>query len=143
MKEFMRNSLQKKLGYLNVNRNDRKGALHRTWGYVFTNQIEGDYIEFGVYQGDSFVESYLSYLEFRQWVDGQLQSKEPWRVQLARELHSKTASFHALDTFEGMPANDEGSFFFAEKSFRGNLEKVRAKCERKGLREPQARFYKG
>jgi hypothetical protein len=34
-----------------LNKNDRAGALHRAWGHIFTNHIQGDYVEFGVYQG--------------------------------------------------------------------------------------------
>ena len=39
------------------NRNDRIGALYRAWGHVFSSQISGNYIEYGVYKGTTFIES--------------------------------------------------------------------------------------
>lgn len=53
-----------------LNKNDRAGALHRAWGHIFTNHIYGDYVEFGVYQGSSFVESYNQYKTFERWLQG-------------------------------------------------------------------------
>ena len=47
----------------NINRNDNLGALHKAWGYVFTNQLYGSYYEFGVYEGNSMINSYLEFLE--------------------------------------------------------------------------------
>ena len=41
-----------------INRNDRIGALYKAWGYIFSNQIEGDYLEYGVFRGTTFIHSY-------------------------------------------------------------------------------------
>ena len=53
-----------------INKNDRASALHRAWGHVFTNHLPGDYVEFGVYHGDSFIESYKQRCQFRNWLNG-------------------------------------------------------------------------
>ena len=34
-----------------INRNDRMGALHKAWGFIFSNFIIGDYIEFLCVEG--------------------------------------------------------------------------------------------
>ena len=121
MKKLIQGFLQRKLGMIKINRNDRKGALHRAWGHVYSNELEGDYIEFGVYHGDSLVESYLNYLEAQYWINGQLKSNEPWRVELAKYNKQRQVFFHALDTFEGMPENNEGYLGYAKGNFCGNL----------------------
>ena len=40
-----------------INLNDRRGALHKAWGHIFSNHLLGDYVEFGVYYGDSLNKS--------------------------------------------------------------------------------------
>ncbi len=90
-----------------LNKNDRAGALHRAWGHIFTNHIYGDYVEFGVYQGSSFVESYNQYKTFERWLQGQLASPEAWRRKVAQRYSGHKVHFHGLDTFSGMPKNSE------------------------------------
>lgn len=68
-----------------LNKNDRAGALHKAWGHIFTNHICGDYVEFGVYHGGSFVESYKQYKTFDRWLQGQLVSPEAWRRTAAQQ----------------------------------------------------------
>ena len=65
-----------RLGLLrgNIHRGDRYAALHLAWGHVFSNLIEGDYVEFGVYSGNGAVASILNYSEFGKWVDSQKSS---------------------------------------------------------------------
>ena len=59
-----------------LNKNNREGALHKAWGHVFSNHLIGDYVEFGVYKGDSFVESHKQYSNFRKWLASQTTSRE-------------------------------------------------------------------
>ena len=49
------------------NRNDTPGALFKAWGLAIVNQMKGAYYEFGVYQGESFRESYRIYQEYAAW----------------------------------------------------------------------------
>ena len=51
-----------------VHRNDRYGALVRAWGHVYTNHLFGDYVEFGVYRGDSIVSSLKIRNDFNLWL---------------------------------------------------------------------------
>ncbi len=108
---------------LNVNRgplnlNSRRGAFHKCWGHVFTNHLHGDYVEFGVYRGDSLIESIEAFLEFKKWLLEEAVSPEQWRAKQAQSspLNDKIM-FHGLDTFQGIPANDEHNFTFSEGDF--------------------------
>lgn len=105
-----------------INRNDRVGALHRAWGYVFTSQIEGAYYEFGVYRGETFRASHRIYREFLEWQQGQLASEEAWRKTAAAKYAAYRHHFYAFDTFEGMPDNSEGNVTFAPGHFFCTLE---------------------
>ena len=40
--------------------NHEYGAIDKAWGYVFSNYCMGDYVEFGVSKGDSFINSIKS-----------------------------------------------------------------------------------
>ena len=126
-----------------LHRNDRAGALHRAWGHVFTNHLEGDYLEFGVYLGASFVESYQQYQLFRNWLFSQMQSEEQWRRKVAEKYVQNTVRFRGLDTFSGMPENDEGNETFAGNTFVSSLAKVEARCHGAGMRTEIFSLYQG
>jgi len=126
-----------------LNKNDRAGALHRAWGHVFTNHIQGDYVEFGVYQGGSFVESYKQYKIFDRWLQGQLASPEEWRRTVAQRYSSHKTHFHGLDTFAGMPENAEGNATFAEGTYVASHAAVREKCMRAGMTTASFTLYPG
>lgn len=111
-----------------LHRNDRAGALHRAWGHIFTNQIVGDYFEFGVYQGDSFVESHRQYTKFRRWQIGQLNAQEHWRRDVAKDYSAATSHFHGFDTFAGIPANEEGNLTYAGGTFAADFNAVNQRC---------------
>lgn len=127
-----------------LHRNDRHGALHRAWGYVFSNHLVGDYYEFGVYQGESLVASYRTYGQYRAWLTAQTHSPEPWRRELAGPyLAQPPARFLGFDTFAGMPANDEGARQFAPGTFVGSEAAVRERCAAVGLVAPQLALVPG
>lgn len=126
-----------------LNRNDRAGALHRAWGHIFTNHIHGDYIEFGVYQGDTFIESYRQYKVFTRWLEGQLISPEAWRREVAKLYSNQQNHFHGLDTFSGMPKNQEGNGTFTAGTYISSDIEVRKKCIKAGMSEDSFSLYKG
>ena len=108
-----------------INLNDRKGSLHKAWGHIFSNHLDGDYVEFGVYQGDSLFNSIEIYLEFKNWLKLQLNSKEKWRVKISEQSPlNKKIIFHGLDTFEGIPKNRENNISFSEGNFKASEEFV-------------------
>jgi len=126
-----------------LNKNDRAGALHRAWGHIFTNHIYGDYVEFGVYQGSSFVESYNQYETFERWLQGQLASPEAWRRRVAQRYSGHKVHFHGLDTFSGMPKNSEDNATFAEGTYVSSYVKVMEKCLGAGMPANSFSLYQG
>lgn len=126
-----------------LNKNDRAGALHKAWGHIFTNHICGDYVEFGVYHGGSFVESYKQYKTFDRWLQGQLVSPEAWRRTVAQRYSSQKAHFHGLDTFAGMPENTEGNATFAAGTYAASHSAVKAKCLEAGMPAEAFSLYEG
>ena len=127
----------------NLNRNDRAGALHHAWGQIFTNHISGDYVGFGVYQGDSFVESFEQYKICTRWLKGQLVSPEEWLRTVAQRYGKQQAHFHGLDTFAGMPQNSEGNATFAGGTYLASHAAVRAKCLAAGMPLETFSLYEG
>jgi len=145
--EFIKNKIKYILEKLSINRGDinlntRKGAFHKAWGYVFSNHMLGDYIEFGVYKGDSFYDSITTYLKFREWFNNQFNSKENWRKNLATNSPlNEYAKFHGLDTFEGMPENNEKNIIFEKGNFNSNIENVIKKIKK--IKKIDYELYKG
>ena len=85
LKKYLKQILTKyKFVRGDVNLNTRRGAIHKAWGYFFSNHTIGDYVEFGVYKGDSFINSIEAYNEFKLWFKTQSSSNEKWRIELAK-----------------------------------------------------------
>jgi O-methyltransferase len=116
-----------------LNLNDRQGALHRAWGHVFSNHLAGDYVEFGVYQGDSFIKAHKEYMNFYKWLKDQTNSSEEWRRIVADKFISKKVNFHGLDTFAGMPDNEEDNPTFGAGTFISDFDEVHNKCVQAGM----------
>jgi len=76
-------------------------------------------------------------------MDKRENSDEAWRRKGAESFADFSAQFHALDTFAGMPANNEDENKFQEGSFMTSLEGVSKTCSKAGLTESVVRFYKG
>tara|TARA_A100001015_G_C14977033_1_gene707751 strand:+ start:338 stop:1075 length:738 start_codon:yes stop_codon:yes gene_type:complete len=128
-----------------VNKNDVAGALHKSWGYIVTNFIKGDYVEFGVYKGGSFVESYQQRLVFKEFLNQQLNHQEKWRREfmMKSNYHKFKPIFHGLDTFDGMPENDEQNIIFEKGSYFSNYDSVKKKCLKNGIPSESFFLYKG
>ena len=104
---------------------DRQGAFHMAWGHIYNNHMRGDYVEFGVYRGDSLLLSYLELQKFARWNASQLNSDENWRRQIASEYLDYLPNFIGFDTFEGMPENSENAREYASGNFETSLERVK------------------
>ena len=79
--------------------------------FVIENEISNesiDYLEFGVYKGESFRDSYRMYLTYDRWIKSQSESQEMWRRKINWDLKH---SFYAFDTFEGMPEKMKNAKF--------------------------------
>ena len=108
-----------------INLNSKAGALHKAWGHIFTNHLLGDYIEFGVYKGESFRISIEQYISFKSWLEDQKLVSEKWRNNLAKNSPlNKKIIFHGLDTFSGMPSNEEDNLVFNKNNFLSDYDKL-------------------
>ena len=127
-----------------IHRNDVYGAIHKAWGYIFTNHLNGDYVEFGVYKGSSVVSSLKIYDGFREWLFSQKKSDELWRREVANNspLNQKP-TFHCFDTFEGMPENNEGAISFQKGNFACDLESVKERISLNNKKLYKVEYYKG
>lgn len=100
------------------------GCLHTAASFATWNQIEGDYLEFGVYRGASFAAAYHALMRNRRMhLADAYQSPDyvRWKQNPPR--------FFAFDSFEGLPGGDAdrmadyvpGAFGCSEESFRVNI----------------------
>jgi hypothetical protein len=113
-----------------------RGCLYRACQFANRNYIAGDYLEFGVWKGESFIKVYqflsklrndhLAWLESRPTHSIQTGSSSPehaiWKQWKTR--------FFAFDSFEGLPEPDQreiaeewvkGEYACSEKQFKRNL----------------------
>jgi len=101
---------------------DRRNALHKAFEFIYKSEIEGDYYEFGVYQGVSLLRAMMS---DRLW------SQKTNRNQIRQ--------FYGFDSFEGFPkfSNKDhlnGYGVFQEGQFKDtNIELVRKTILDQGL----------
>ncbi len=128
----------------NIHRNDRQGALYRAWGHIFSNHLPGDYVEFGVYTGGGVIASLTNYGEFKKWLELEKVSKENWRRKLASQSKlNSPPTFHCLDTFTGMPENDERNPSFAAGTFNSNYDEIKKRISSANNIGLELKFYKG
>jgi len=139
---------RKLVEFLNINRgvsnrNDKASVFHWVWGYITTNQIRGDYIEFGTYKGDTFIESWKQWCYFEKWIQNQLNSKEKWRRDTYKDFSEYKPKFIGVDSFKGIPENDESDFYFAQGDFSASKESVSQRCLDEGLTINQFQLTEG
>ncbi len=129
MKKFLKNIFEKyKFVRGDLNLNNRTGMLHKCWGHIFSNHLHGDYVEFGVYKGDTLIQSVYQYQQFKAWLENQKKDEEKWRNKVALNSPlNKKIYFHGLDTFEGMPENNEEFFVFNKGNFEASFDEVNSR----------------
>lgn len=75
--------------------------LQTAIAFVIANNIEGDYLEFGVYKGESFIYAYDLYNEiFKNYKQNEKGHEED-------SFMKQNVKFYAFDSFEGLPANHD------------------------------------
>ena len=105
-----------------INRNDRQGMLYKAWSQVIWNQIEGDYIEFGVYKGKRLSQSKAIYRLLAKQIEESIRQQEKL---LRSDYKDYERLFFGLDTFDGMPKNSEGNESFQTGAFMCSVEDVK------------------
>jgi len=88
-------------------------ALDTAIAFVVNNQVEGDYLEFGVYKGKSFIRAYNKFKD-----------------HIERHREYRLPRFIAFDSFEGLPESKEkdvpqqyykGAFAFSQDNFLASI----------------------
>jgi O-methyltransferase len=110
---------------LKKSRSRKKPFLDAAWEYVEKVRLPGDYFEFGVYHGESFVESYRSYRS--------VQKKFLKTVSKKRKSNIDSRTFYAFDSFEGLPQPlpgeqkhfKKGQFHTTKSTFLKSLKRAR------------------
>ena len=107
----------------------RHGCLKTAAQFITWNQVPGDYLEFGVFQGESFAAAYHSITGLREkhGTRGFLGGSNSPEYQ---KWHSERPRFIAFDSFEGLPDVENhrhvdykaGSYCCAEDDFRRNIQ---------------------
>ena len=87
--------------------NIRPKGIDNIWTFVSREGIAGDYLEFGVYSGQSFIEAYRS----AQWIADRERGRE--RKERAIRVLTNLANirFFAFDSFTGLPHSDADNRF--------------------------------
>jgi len=90
-------------------------VLEKAMRFVSHNKVDGDYLEFGVWKGRSFVRAY-----------------NIWKHLFFGKGELKPMKFYAFDSFEGLPeirAQEDqsgeftkGQYFYSEEDFRKSVE---------------------
>jgi O-methyltransferase len=102
---------------LNIPPNKKQEMLRIALPATKAWRIHGHYLEFGVYQGQAFIEAFT----------------------IADRIGLKDMRFFAFDSFEGLPDNDEaadtgkfkgGQFAFSQEQFLENLRKAKVDLDR-------------
>jgi O-methyltransferase len=119
-------SLRSRIPLLHTLFTEKEQMLNVAMQYVAFNRIEGDYLEFGCYEGNSFVAAH----------------------HLAQAQRLQAMRFYAFDSFAGLPDADgidvdpdtkrqysEGDFACDVRSFRRNLRRSGVDLEKTRLVE--------
>lgn len=110
-----------------VNYTGPHGCLKTGASFAAWNQVEGDYLEFGVFRGDSMVAAYQAFEAERKLVIAHAAASPP-DEDYKRWLQSPPRYF-AFDSFEGLPTGAgerqvdyaPGSYSASESLFRANI----------------------
>lgn len=112
---------------------DRGSLMSKIARFIACEKIAGDYYEFGVYRGNSFINSY-KWLEwqFRKRVRLDVGGVDARESELNRKAIWNNMRFFAFDSFEGLPELttqdqlsqdfEKGQFACSAKQFAYNLK---------------------
>lgn len=113
----------------------RESLLDKAARFVACEMIEGDYLEFGVYQGTTFTRAYRALKEqFADRMQLQIGGDDAASSNVRRQEIWNNMRFFAFDSFEGLPAltgQDTATADFEKGQYAFSVDEFR-RCVRKG-----------
>lgn len=119
--------LRRLAGRFVLNENNYTGAhgcIHTAASFLAWNQVDGDYLEFGVFRGESFADAYRAIERNRRVVASAVPRSPAFNTWLERRPR-----YFAFDSFAGLPDGDAarqadyvpGAYACSEEQFRANV----------------------
>ena len=125
--------------------NNHQSVLDNALGMQMVNQVEGDYLEFGVFKGARLTQAYETAISFHKYITA---AKDPY-LRGMNAANLATMRFFGFDSFEGLPkAKDIDVFegqekWIGEGSFSAALEQCKAGLPKKGITSGRIQLIKG
>jgi O-methyltransferase len=94
-----------------------------------------------VFRGSTFIHSYNIYKYFHDENVANLKNTQKWRKEVSQILSNYYPLFHGLDTFEGIPDNNEESISYAGSTYFASQEEVIDRFKEEGI--DNYHLYKG
>ena len=109
IKNKITNSIRKFLTRLIIKNHIYPSNIHKASNYIYTQDIEGDYLEFGCFRGESFIDAYYNIINAElYWQTEERGNKAFTNNNHKLEFYTKDYErrFIAFDSFVGLPKPD-------------------------------------
>jgi hypothetical protein len=111
--------------------------IQKSARFVACEMVEGDYLEFGVYQGASFISAYHALkTQYEDRINLKIGGESEEKQQQLRQKLWTEMRFFAFDSFQGLPQlapEDKGTEDFTAGQYAYPLEKFRESIENAGV----------
>lgn len=122
-----------------------QSVLDNALGIQMVNQVEGDYLEFGVFRGDRLTQAYESAVFLANYVNSR---KDPYLAKMSAK-NLEQMRFFGFDSFEGLPKANAIDIaqgqeeWIGEGGFNAGLDEVKKLLPKKGLESGRIQLVKG
>lgn len=121
--------------------------IHKVAKFVACEIIEGDYLEFGVYRGQSFIGAYQALQQqFERRIRHDAGGEQEGTARAQRQAAWDNMRFFAFDSFEGLPAltaEDLATQDFAAGQYACSVAEFQTRISAGGIAEDRVRMVPG
>jgi O-methyltransferase len=115
--------------------------------FVACEMVEGDYLEFGVFRGASFVRAYRALQrQFKKRISQDEGGRDEPECQRARQEIWEAMRFFAFDSFQGLPIpdrDDVGTNDFQQGQYACSAQQFKEMLTTSGVPLPRTRIVEG